>query len=185
MPLPRLAYNSPVVLTIALAAIALHLVDAATPGTLTTSWFSLPGRFHWQQIGDWFRMVSYPIGHADWAHLVGNLTLWLVLGPLIEEKYGTATLLEMVLITTVVTAVLNMTFFHTGLLGMSGLVFMLIILSSVTNFKAGQIPLTFLLVAGLFLGKEIVEAFQADRISQFAHILGGICGSLFGFAGKK
>ena len=109
----------------------------------------------------------------------------LVIGPLIEEKHGTSMLLEMVLITTVATAVLNILLFHTGLKGMSGLVFMLIILASVTNLKDGRIPLTFLLVAGLFLGREVVDAFQSDRVSQFAHILGGLCGSLFGFFAPK
>ena len=183
--MPRLTYNSPVVLTLALSAIAVHALDAVTPGRLTEAWFSLPGRFQWDSAGHWLRLFTYPLGHADAGHLMGNLVMWLVIGPLVEEKYGSALLLEMVAITALVTAGLNLLLFHTGLLGMSGLVFMLIILSSVTNLKAGHIPLTFVLVAALFLGREAVDAFKADRISQFAHILGGVCGSLFGFAGKK
>jgi len=35
-------------------------------------------------------------------------------------------------------------------------------------------------VALLFLGREVVDAFQPDQISQFAHIIGGITGGLFG-----
>ena len=182
----RITYNSPVILTFALLAIAVHGVDSLTPGQFTREFFSLPGRFHWTSPLDWVRLVTWPFGHADWSHLAGNLVMVLVIGPLIEEKYGSSLLMEMALITTLVTAVLNLLLFHAGLMGMSGLVFMLIVLSSVTNLRGGQIPLTFLLVAGLFLGREVIDAFHADRISQFAHILGGICGSVFGFlSGKK
>ena len=181
----RITYNSPVILTLALAAIAVHAIDILTPGNLSSAYFALPGRFQWGDPVDWIRLFTWPFGHADWSHLAGNLLMVLVIGPLIEEKHGTSLLLEMVLITTVATAVLNILLFHTGLKGMSGLVFMLIILASVTNLKDGRIPLTFLLVAGLFLGREVMDAFQSDRVSQFAHILGGICGSLFGFLAPK
>jgi rhomboid protease GluP len=58
---------------------------------------------------------------------------------------------------------------------------MLILLSSFTNIRAGEIPLTFILIVVLFLTKEVTTAFAQDNISQFAHIIGGICGSFFGF----
>ena len=61
---------------------------------------------------------------------------------------------------------------------------MLILLSSFPNVRAGEVPITFILVALLFLGKEIMESLQNDNISQFAHVIGGICGSFFGFKGK-
>ena len=76
---------------------------------------------------------------------------------------------------------LNNLLFNTGLLGASGVVFMLILLSSFTNVKSGNIPLTFILIIFLFMGKEVYTAFSQDNISQFAHILGGICGGVFGF----
>ena len=91
----------------------------------------------------------------------------------------------MMLITAVVTGLLNVTFFETGLLGASGIVFMFILLSSLTNFRASHIPLTFLLVVLLFLGKEIMMALANDNISQFAHIIGGICGGIFGYLFAK
>ena len=49
------------------------------------------------------------------------------------------------------------------------------------NVKAGQIPVTFILVAALFIGKEVLNTLQTNQISEAAHIIGGICGSLFGF----
>jgi membrane associated rhomboid family serine protease len=91
----------------------------------------------------------------------------------------------MMLVTALVTGLLNILFFHTGLLGASGIVFMLILLVSFTNSKSGEIPLTFILIALLFIGKEILQSLQSDQISQFAHIIGGICGSVFGFTTRR
>ena len=57
----------------------------------------------------------------------------------------------------------------------------MILLASFTNFKRGEIPLTFILILVLYLGQEVMNFFRSDNISQFAHIAGGFCGSLFGF----
>ena len=89
----------------------------------------------------------------------------------------------MFLLTAVITGLLNVFFFNTGLMGASGIVFMLILLASFTNKRKGTIPLTFILIAILFIGKEIVQSINQDNISQFAHIIGGILGSVFGFSG--
>ena len=78
-----------------------------------------------------------------------------------------------------------MFFFSTGLYGASGIVFMLILLSSLSRVKSGHIPLTFILVVALFLGKEILNSLRPDGVSQFAHIVGGLCGSVFGFLKRE
>jgi len=88
------------------------------------------------------------------------------------------------LITAFVTGLLNTIFFSTGLLGASGIVFMLILLASFANIRDGEIPLTFVIVAALYLGQELVNSFKPDNVSQFAHILGGLAGAVFGFGGK-
>ena len=130
-----------------------------------------------------FTMFSHVAGHGSMEHLLGNLTFVLLLGPIIEEKYGSRNTIIMILATAFITSILNAIFFNTGLLGASGIVFMLILLVSFTNVKGGQITLTFILVALLFIGKEIIQSLNTDQISQFAHVIGGICGSLFGFFG--
>jgi len=67
-------------------------------------------------------------------------------------------------------------------------VFMMILLASFTNFNRGEIPLTFILVLVLYLGRELFNSFggsstrgSGGNISEFAHIVGGFIGSLFGF----
>ena len=132
-----------------------------------------------------FRLVSHIFGHASLDHLLGNLTFVLLLGPIVEEKYGSRKMIIMIFLTALITGILNITLFSTGLMGASGIVFMLILLVSFTNSNEGEVPITFILVAVLFIGKEIIQSMNADNISQFAHIMGGACGSMFGFLGRK
>ena len=74
----------------------------------------------------------------------------------------------------------------TGLLGASGVAFMLILLSSFANYQRGRIPLTLILVAVIYLSGEIIDGLtQQDDISHLTHIIGGICGTVFGWAITK
>ena len=66
--------------------------------------------------------------------------------------------------------------------GASGVVFAFIILASFTGFKEGEIPLTFILVAVIFIGQQVYESIAVqDNISNMAHIVGGIVGSVTGY----
>ena len=136
----------------------------------------------WQAPEWYFRMLSHVVGHANWEHLFGNFTLILLVGPILEEKYGSRDLMVMMVVTALITGVLQLIFFNSALLGASGIAFMMILLSSFTNSGVGKIPLTFILVVVLFLGREIWSAFENDNISQFTHIIGGVLGAFFGFA---
>jgi len=177
-------YNSPVILTFALICSAIFFGDKFLAGTLM-NYFSVGTSVNWTNPLSVFSLFSHVIGHGSIEHLLGNMTFILLLGPIVEEKYGSRFTLLMIVVTAFITGLLNITFFSTGLLGASGIVFMLILLVSFTNVKGGQIPLTFILVALLFVGKEVLHSLQADQVSQFAHIIGGVCGSIFGFVGKK
>jgi len=62
----------------------------------------------------------------------------------------------------------------------------MIVLASMTNIKHGEIPLTFIAVALIYLGGEVyAAATQDDNISHLAHLLGGLSGAIFGFLGAK
>jgi membrane associated rhomboid family serine protease len=176
----KLKFNSPVILGFSLICVAVFVLDKIMVGTLMP-YFTL-GNVNTSSALSILTLFTHVIGHASIEHLMGNLTFILLLGPIVEEKYGDSKTLFMMLITALVTGILNLLFFHTGLMGASGIVFMLILLVSFTNTKSGEIPVTFILVALLFIGKEVIESLNTDQISQFAHIIGGVCGSVFGFA---
>ncbi|MEO0473153.1 MAG: rhomboid family intramembrane serine protease [Bacteroidota bacterium] len=181
----RLEYNAPVILTFTLISTAVLIISQFAVDIMP--FFTIypvvePTNPIW-----YLRLFSHVIGHGGWPHLVGNFTFILLIGPILEEKYGSRDLLFMMAVTALVTGVLHLiisgfglTGEPTGLLGASGIVFMLILLSSVTNSKGG-IPLTFVLIVILFLGTEVIGSFADDNISQLAHIIGGILGGIFGF----
>jgi membrane associated rhomboid family serine protease len=179
----RIKYNAPTVLSFSLlCALILFLSQTFIPN-LVEYWFMVPGRNNFQagSFRNWVTILTHAAGHAHWGHLISNLTLILLIGPMLEENYGSSTLLFMILITALVTGILNVLLFNSYLLGASGVVFMMILLSSFTNFSHGEIPLTFILVLILYLGVQIFNRSSADNISHFAHIIGGLCGSFFGF----
>jgi len=179
----RIRYNAPFTLTFSLACAVVLAANQYLAPNLIRDWFTVGGQgsFHGSDWVSYLRLFSYTLGHADWNHLYGNLMFIVLLGPILEEKYQTPTLVIMVLVTALVTGIVNIVFFPTGLVGASGIVLLMILLVSFTNIRTGEIPLTFVAIVALYLGKEVLDAFKADNISHFAHIIGGICGSIFGF----
>ena len=127
----------------------------------------------------YLRLFTHVLGHVDLAHLIGNLTFILLLGPALEEKYGAVKLLLVVLAAALITGMIHNLFFpSTMLLGASGVVFAMILLTSFTGFREGEIPLTFILVALLYLGQQIWEGITVrDNISNLSHIIGGLVGA--------
>jgi membrane associated rhomboid family serine protease len=179
----RIKYNAPTVLTFALSSALVLLLSETLFRGLGEAWFMVPGKtgFHAGSFRNWVTILTHVIGHANWSHLINNFSLILLVGPMLEESYGSLSLLFMIVITALVTGILNILFFRASLMGASGVVFMMILLASFTNFTKGEIPLTFILVLILYLGVQLFDSFSSDNISQFAHIVGGFCGSLFGF----
>ena len=179
----RITYNAPVVLTFTIAAVVVFLVNSAIPST-----------------GEWFRaypylrgaptyvgLVGHILGHENWEHLLGNFMLILLIGPILEERHGSIRLLIMILVTALVTGLVNLALSSTVLLGASGIVFMMILLASMANVRSGEIPLTFIAVAVIYLGGELAKSFNHDQVSHMAHLVGGGVGAVFGFltAGRR
>ena len=177
----RIRYNAPVVLTFSLAATCVTLMGE----TVVRELFTVPGHMAWADPLAYVRLFTHVLGHAGFQHLLANVAIILLIGPLLEDKHGSADLLTMIAITAGVTGVLNVALFGTGLLGASGVAFMMVLLASLINFRRGEVPLTFVLVVGLFVGQELVAMLRTDQVSQFAHLVGGACGAAFGFAGVR
>ncbi len=182
----RLRYNSPVILTFTAISLAALILNFITRGWSNRTLFSVYRASLLSPL-TWLRLFTHVLGHSGYQHFLGNLLLVLVVGPPMEEKYGARKLLIAILITAAVTGIAEMLLFpgH-ALLGASGIVFMLIILSSLSGMREGTIPLTLILVAVLYIGKEVVDMITVrDNISQLGHIIGGICGGAIGFAFQR
>ena len=180
----RISYNAPVVLTFALLAVAVFIITNEHVAPNARLWFVA-----WPEFRDtrsYVGLVSHILGHASWQHLMGNFMLILLIGPILEERFGSFQLVIMILITALVTGIVNVTISSDALLGASGIVFMMILLASTANIRAGEIPLTFIAVAVIYLGGEVVRAVsEDDQVSQMAHLLGGAVGAVFGFLSAR
>jgi membrane associated rhomboid family serine protease len=178
----KFQYNSPVTLTFALLSLVALLLGIGTRG-LTTGLFFSVYKSSWVNPLTYVRLFGHVLGHAGWSHFSANMVLFLVLGPMLEEKYGSKALLEMIVITAVISGLFYMILYpNNALLGASGIVFMMIVLSSAAGMKNGRIPITLLLVVIIYLGGELLSGFStSDGIAHAAHIVGGICGTGFGF----
>lgn len=178
----KLQYNAPVILTFALLSAAALFLDALTGGIITSKLFSVYRSSPLDPLG-YLRLFLHVLGHADFAHYVGNMVMILVLGPMVEERYGSGKTLLLIAITALATGLLHCILSPgSALLGASGIVFMLIFLASLAGMRKNRIPLTLLLVALLYFSQEIYSGlFQADNISQLTHIAGGLCGVGLGF----
>lgn len=177
-----ISFNSPVVLGFTFACLVVLVLDKFTLGMSTNMLFSVYRSSMLDPL-TYVRFFGHVLGHADWGHFFGNMMLFLVIGPLLEEKYGSKKLLFVILVTAFVTGVINFIFFpRTQLLGASGVVFAFILLASMTSIKGGEIPVTFILVAVIYIGQQVYEGtFIQDNVSNLTHIIGGLVGSTLGF----
>ena len=111
-----------------------------------------------------------------------NFLYILLIGPMIEEKYGSKNLTIMILVTAIITGIINMIFTNKKILGASGIVFMLIVLSSFVNITTGKVPITLILICIFYVINEIISGiFKKDDISHTGHLIGALCGFIFGF----
>lgn len=182
----KLSFNSPTVLGFTIVCFLVLVLDAITKGSTTNSLFSVY-RSSLANPLTYIRFFGHVVGHAGWEHFLGNIMMILVIGPLLEEKYGSSNILFVILCTALVTGVVEFIFFpQVQLLGASGVVFAFILLSSFTSITEGKIPLTFILVAIIYIGEEVYSGiFVEDNVANLTHIIGGLVGSGLGYVMNK
>lgn len=182
----KLRYNAPVVLTFTILCLIVVVLHAISAG-LTTSVLFSAYRSSLRNPLFYIRLFTHVLGHDGWEHFTGNIIYLLLLGPMLEEKYGSKMLLKTIALTAICTSLIHVLLFsNTALCGASGVVFAFILLASFTEFKHGDIPLTFVLVSAIFIGKEILNGlFVQDNISNLSHITGGIIGAVLGICANK
>lgn len=179
--LRNLQYNSVLILSYFFISLIVLILNAITSGKTNQILFS-SYRSSLLNPLTYIRFFTHAIGHTGWHHFSSNFLTMLLIGPMIEEKYGTINLLIMMLITAGITGIINTIISKKTILGASGNVFMLIILSSMVNLEAGKIPITLVLIFFFYITNEIIEGlFKKDNVSHMAHLIGAICGVIFGF----
>lgn len=176
-----LDYNAPVILSFFFISLIVLIINKITNDKANKLLFSNYRSSIFSPL-TYIRMFTHIFGHQNWSHFMNNFLLILLVGPMMEEKYGSINILIMILITAGLTGLLNMILSRNRITGASGIVFMLIVISSFVNISNGKIPLTLILVFIFYIINEIISGiFKKDNVSHFAHIVGAICGVIFGF----
>lgn len=182
----RISYNAPVILSFVIICFVVTIIGVITKDRSTEMLFSVYRGSLTNPI-TYVRMFTHVFGHIGFEHFMGNAMFLLLLGPMLEEKYGSNTMIRIIVWTALVTGVIHCILFgNSALCGASGVLFACIALSSFTAFKEGEIPLSFILVIVLFIGREVYSGIAIrDNVSNLTHIWGGIVGSVSGYIFNK
>lgn len=185
-PTVKIQYDAPVALTFALLSLASLMVNHFTDGWANMTLFSVY-RSSFADGLTYVRMFLHILGHASPQHFFSNISLFLVLAPIVESKYGSSRLFASIAVTAFVSGLFHFVLYPgVALLGASGIVFMMIFLASMANSRGGTIPVSLILVSLIYIGNELVDLITVeDKISQLSHILGGACGIICGKISKR
>lgn len=172
-----LEYNAVVTLTYFFVCFIVLALNYITNGK-SNEYFTCKRRSIWS-IKTYICLITHAFGHADWDHLAKNFLMILLVGPLIEEKYGATTFLVMILATAIITGIVNLIFSNRGCIGASCVVYMLIALSSCVNISENKIPLTLVMIMIFYVVDEVRKLLfkKSDGISHIGHVAGAVCRS--------
>lgn len=178
----KIQYNAVVILSYFFICLVILILDKLAQGRLVNNLFSTGRNDSLLNPLTYFKLISHSLGHSSWDHLYNNFLKILLIGPLIEEKYGSLNLLIMIILTSLIIGIINRIFSKNRILGASGIAYMLIVLCSFVNIESGRIPITVVLIILFFVVDEIINLLKRkkDGISHLGHVTGAICGILLG-----
>ncbi len=179
--------DAPVTVTFSMISILLFVLDSfVVKGKWTALFMSSPAAggdflFVPNKVLSYVRLVMYSFSAVSWEVLITNLIFILLLGPSMEERYGSVIIGLMMLVSALFSGVLNACFCKNSIVGCTPIVFMMIFLNSFLSFSKKKIPSSFVLVFILFIVREIFVKNPNGVVGIFIGIAGGLCGSLFAF----
>lgn len=186
----KLVYDAPATLTFAFICLGLFALDFFFLGSkISQNYLCSPtsaagkAAFMASSPLSYVRLVTYCFGSASVEILIVNMVFLLLLGPSMEERYGTVVIAIMMAVCVLFSGVLTACFSKTSLTGCAAVIFMMIFLNSFVSLSKKKIPVSFLLVFLLFIFREGFNlGFSGDGIIKIIiNIAGGLCGSLFAF----
>lgn len=182
----KFSYDAPVTLTFVIVCAVLFLLNnlviknGALSNVLaspTSQTGALP--FIVKQPLSYLRLLLYIFGSGEEVIYLTNLMIILMMGPAMEERYGSVIIGIMIFVSALFAGVLNACFCADSLVGAVPVVCMMIFLNAFMSFSKKTVPATFLAVIVFFGFFSISSGMSAIRL--IICIAGGLCGSLFAF----
>ena len=182
----KFSYDAPVTLSFVIICAVLFLLNtyvikSGALGSLLASPTSQAGSlpFIVKQPLSYLRLLLYIFGTADMNTLLTNLIMIIMLGPAMEERYGSVIIGLMIFVSALFSGVLNACFSADSLSGALPVICMMVFLNAFMAFSKKTVPLTFIFVIVLIAFMQIFSGNNAIQI--IICITGGLCGSLFAF----
>lgn len=179
--------NSIVILSFFGISFIVEVIDKITRGASNEAIFQLR-RGSPFSIMTYVRLLLYPFGHSSWKHFTGNFAYILLIGPLLEEKYGSIELLLLMITTTLIIGLFHLLTSKNAALGASGIAYMMIVLASFVNIQSGKIPITLVLILLIHVIDEfepLIIRREEDNTNHLAHLIGAFTGLVYGFMYMK
>ncbi len=134
--------------------------------------------------GQWFQYATALFCHGDWEHLSGNLFFLFLFGRLVEERIGSAGVVLAFLGCGLGANVISAWMLHEGtLIGASGAVFGLFIVSVLLRVRLEWRRLLEVLILGQFVVSQVMDETERlgaqDGVSHLTHVGGAITGAVF------
>ena len=98
----KISLNAPVVLFFVFVCSVATLLGTITGGYTTELLFMT---YHSSLASPmtYLRFFTHVFGHSGWGHLLSNAPYLLLLGPMLEEKYGHKVIIEVIVVTAIFT----------------------------------------------------------------------------------
>lgn len=181
-------YDSPVMLTFAFVTLIVFILDAfALKGKLKDMWLVTPTAaggqfpFSFSDFPSILRLFIHVFGYSQNEVLICNLIFILLLGPQMEERYGSVIIGIMIFVSALFSGVLNACFCKNAVCGAEPVVFMLILLWTMMQLSRSKISASAIAVIALFIAMLIFRKNPNGVVGVAVIAAGGLCGSLFAF----
>lgn len=111
-------------------------------------------------------VLTHILSHGSFEHVRDNLVPLLLVGPSVEHTIGSANMAWIIFLVAIVSGISHMVLVGSEgppLQGAGGIVLTCILLHSCESANRGQIPVSFLLTAILFLGDDVYHLVYSQR----------------------
>ena len=184
----KFQYDSPVMLTFAFITLIIFILDTFVfKGKLKDVWLITPTAaggqfpFAFSDLRSILRLFIHVFGYTESPVLVCNLIFILLLGPQMEDRYGSVIIGIMIFVSALFSGVLNACFCTNAVSGAEPVVFMLILLWTMMQLSRSKISASAIAVIALFITMLVFRKNPNGVVGVAVVAAGGLCGSLFAF----
>jgi membrane associated rhomboid family serine protease len=195
----KIMFDAPVTIVFVLLTIAVYFVNIMMKESLIPMMFTCrslkaadpEAAFNLKNALDYARLILHVFAYTDFPTLLINAVILLLLGSILEERYGSLMLFIMIFIAALVSGVLAVCSPQVPFTGTDSIIFMMIFLLSLTALAKHTVQVSWLLAFIAFTaykaygftttGTKNLSAIIQDNLGLLISLAAGICGSLAGF----